>query len=90
MRPHGRINLRDETLALSATVRPKDVSPLSLRTPLLVTGTLADPRVGVEGVRLAGRVLAALGLAAIAGPAGLLPLLDTGAADQADPCVAAF
>ncbi len=89
VRLNGRINLRDETLALRATVRPKDVSPLSLRTPLLVTGTLADPCVGVEGGRLAGRVLAALGLAAIAGPAGLLPLLDTGAADQADPCVAA-
>ncbi len=88
VRLNGRINLRDETLALRATVRPKDVSPLSLRTPLLVTGTLADPRVGVEGGRLTGRVLAALGLAAIAGPAGLLPLLDTGAADQADPCAA--
>ncbi len=88
VRLDGLINLRDETLALRATVRPKDVSPLSLRTPLLVTGTLADPRVGVEGGRLAGRVLAALGLAAIAGPAGLLPLLDIGAAGQAEPCVA--
>lgn len=86
VRLDGHISLRDETLALRATVRPKDISPLSLRTPLWVTGTLADPRVGVEGARLGGRVLAALGLAAIAGPAGLLPLLDTGSADQADPC----
>lgn len=51
LRLAGELNLKDESLALVATSRPKDLSPLSLRTPITVRGTLAQPRIGVEGGR---------------------------------------
>lgn len=89
MRLTGRVDLRDETLALRAHVRPKDFSPLSLRAPIVVGGTLAAPEVGIEGQRLAGRLLAAAALAAAAPVGALLPLLEFGdPTEAADPCAA--
>jgi AsmA family protein len=88
VRVSGQINLHDETLALRAQTRPKDFSPLSLRTPITVTGTLGAPQVGIEGKRLAGKVLGALALGMAIGPAAaLLPLVDTGSEEEKrDPC----
>ena len=83
----GQVSLRDESLDLHVVTRPKDWSLLSLRTPVTVTGTLANPAVGIEPKRLAGRVLGALALGAAAGPAAaILPLLETGSARAKDPC----
>jgi uncharacterized protein involved in outer membrane biogenesis len=88
IRIDGRIDLREEKLALRATSHPKDFSPLALRTPVLVSGTLADPQVGIEGQRVAGRVLLAATLGLAVGPvAGLLPLIDPGAREPGDPCI---
>ena len=84
----GRIDLRQESLALQMQARPKDVSPLSLRTPVIVGGTLAAPQVGVDKGKLAAKVLGALALGAAVGPlAALLPLVDPGE-DEGDPCAA--
>ena len=90
LRVTGQLNLADESLALRAEVKPKDFSPLSLRTPLVVGGTLAAPEVGVDQRRLLTRVAAALALAAAAPPAALLALLDLGndTAGAEDPCAA--
>ena len=63
----GQLNLRDETLDLRATVRPRDFSPLSLRAPITVTGTLGQPKLGVDGQKLAGKVLKAQADAAASG-----------------------
>jgi hypothetical protein len=50
---------------------------LALRAPLTAGGTSSAPKVGIEGKRLAGRLLGALALGALAAPtAALLPLLD--------------
>lgn len=84
----GQIDLRNEALDLRATVHPKDKSPLALRTPLRVTGTLAHPQVGIDGGRLAPRVLAAVALGALAGPAALLPFVDLGDPAPDKPCTA--
>ncbi len=85
----GQIDLGRETLDLQVVTRPKDFSPLALRSPIRVRGTLAAPTVGIESRRLAGRVLGALALGAVAGPlAGALPLVDPGADEQRDPCAA--
>ena len=91
LRITGQIDLGEETLALRTVVKPKDFSPFSLRAPLLVGGTLATPVVGIEGRRLAPRLAAAAALAAIAGPAGLLPFLEFGSDAPAgqDPCLPA-
>jgi uncharacterized protein involved in outer membrane biogenesis len=89
IRVAGAVNLRDETLELAARTRPKDFSPLSLRSPITVTGSFARPQFGVEGAKLAGRVLGAIVLGAVVGPvAALLPLADPGSRDAADPCAA--
>ncbi len=83
----GPISLRDESLDLRVVTRPKDWSPLSLRTPITVTGTLGKPDVGIEAGRLVGRVLGAIALGAAAGPAAaILPLIEAGSKEGADPC----
>ncbi len=83
----GPVNLRDETLDLRVVARPKDWSPLSLRTPITVTGTLGRPDVGVESGPLVGKVIGAVALGAAAGPlAALLPLIEAGSREGADPC----
>lgn len=86
----GQLNLADETLALRGEVKPKDFSPLSLRSPILVGGTLAAPAVSVESGRLVGRVIAALALGAAAPAAALLPFLEFGgeAGGPDQPCTA--
>lgn len=88
IRIDGQIDLRDETLALRATAKPKDFSPLSLRSPVIVGGTLAAPKAGVEGQRLAAKVLGSLVLGGAVAPlAALIPLVDPGEREAADPCV---
>lgn len=83
----GQVSLRDESLDLHVVTRPKDWSLVSLRTPITVTGTMANPNVGIEPQRLAGRLLGALALGAVAGPAAaILPLIEQGSKEGADPC----
>jgi len=86
LRIEGTIDLRDEQLALRARARPKDISPFTVRSPLVVTGTFTKPKFGVEATPIAGRVLAAAALAAIAPPAAVLPFIDPGERGQSDPC----
>lgn len=81
VRVTGQISFADESLALRSEVKPKDFSPLSLRAPLVVGGTWAHPELGIEGRRLAPRLVAALALAVVAPPAAWLPLLEFGKAD---------
>ena len=86
----GQVSLRDESLALRVVTRSHDWSPLSLRTPVTVSGTLADPQVGIEAQGLIGRVLGAVALGAAAGPAAaLLPLIEQGSTPKVDPCTVA-
>jgi hypothetical protein len=60
------VSLRDESLDLRFVVSPKDFSPLTLRTPVRVRGTLGKPAVSLELGKLVGK----------AGAAGLLSLLN--------------
>ena len=86
VRMSGQVNLRDETLALRIVTQPKDFSPLSLRTPVTVGGTLGAPVVGIEARRLGARALAALALAAVAPAAALIPFVEAGSQPATDPC----
>jgi AsmA family protein len=89
LRLAGELNLKDESLALVASARPKDFSPLSLRTPITVRGTLARPVIGIDGGKLAGKVGAVAALGAALGPlAALMPLLDFGSKNEGDACAA--
>ena len=68
-------------------VKPKDFSLMSLRAPVTVTGTLAQPVVGIQAEALVGRAVAAALLAVLAPPAALLAFMDFGEPENADPCL---
>jgi uncharacterized protein involved in outer membrane biogenesis len=87
IRVGGTVNLLTEALGLVARARPKDVSPVSLRAPITITGTFSDPQIGIAGKRLTGRVLGAIALGSVFPPLALLPLFDPGEGEQADPCL---
>ena len=87
IRVGGTLNLRTEALGLVARARPKDVSPVSLRSPITITGTFSEPQIGVQGKRLTGRLLGAIALGSVFPPLALLPLFDPGEGEQADPCL---
>jgi len=84
MLAEGSIDLGDETLDLLLKPRPKDFSPLSLRSPLRVRGTLKQPSIRPQGGPLILRAAAAVALYSLAPPAALLALLETGPGEDAD------
>lgn len=79
----GHINLRDETLDLVIHPRPKDRSLLSLRAPLLVTGTFKNPEITPDLGALGLRGAIALTLGTIAPPAALLATIELGPGENA-------
>lgn len=78
----GSASLATEQLALTAHVRPKDWSPLSLRSPVHIDGVLSNPRLSLDKPQLLQRVLPAA-LLGLANPLlALLPLMDLGERDD--------
>lgn len=74
----GSVSMVDEALDLKATTSPKDFSPLALRTPVHVKGTMGDPDISLEKAPL-GRKLGAAALLALINPlAALIPFVDPG------------
>lgn len=84
----GTVSLADERLALLAKVQPKDFSPLSLRAPLHIDGTLAAPALSLDKSALASKAVPAALLALVHPLAALLPLLDIGEPGPAQGCAA--
>ena len=82
----GQVRLREERLDLRLIPYPRNWSPLSLRSPLTVKGTLARPVVGVEAKPLAIKALATVTLAALNPLASLLALMEFGETDQPVAC----
>jgi uncharacterized protein involved in outer membrane biogenesis len=80
----GSVSLRDETLDITLKPRPKDHSLVSLRSPLLVDGSFKDPDIHPKAGPLAMRGLAAAALYAIAPPAALLALIETGPGEDSN------
>jgi len=74
----GSIDLREERFDLTLLPRPKDKSPISLRSPLKIGGTFLDPSFAPDAAPLLLRGAAVAALAALAPPAALLGLLETG------------
>ena len=75
----GKANFADETLDLRLIAKPRRASLLSLRGPINVTGTFAQPSVMPDLGRLAARAGGAIVLGAVATPlAALVPFLQTG------------
>ena len=80
----GQVSLANETLDLLFKPQPKDMSILSLRSPLRIGGTFAKSTAGPETSALAGRVGIALVLAAINPLLALAATIETGPGENAD------
>lgn len=72
----GAVSLATERLALRIDSRPRKFSLVSLRTPVDIGGTFADPNVGLHPDPLGWKVVAAAALSAVAPLAALIPLID--------------
>jgi len=85
----GNVNFADESLHLRLISQSKGFSLVSLRGPILVTGTLIKPKFKPDTKKVVTRGAVAVGLAAVTVPvAGLIPLLDFG--DKKDSKCAAL
>ncbi len=78
----GTISLADETLDLELRPRPKDRSLLTLRSPLVASGTFKDPSLRPDFARLGLRGALALALGSIAPPAALLATIELGGGED--------
>jgi len=74
----GDIDFKDESLDMKLLPRPKDKSPVAIRTPIHIGGTLADPSIALEGETLILRGAIVTALAALAPPLALLGLIERG------------
>lgn len=79
---NGSISMKTEALDLKVAVTPKDFSPMSLRTPLLISGTMAAPDVSLKKGPLAAKVAGAALLSLVNPFAALIPFLDTGSPES--------
>jgi uncharacterized protein involved in outer membrane biogenesis len=73
----GSVNFRNERLDMRLVQSPKDWSPLSLRSPVTIGGTLGNPAIGVEPAPIALKLIASAVLGSVTPLAALLPLIET-------------
>jgi uncharacterized protein involved in outer membrane biogenesis len=84
---HGQVSLADERLGITLEARPYDRSLLSVRAPIHVRGSFADPSVRPDMSRLGRKAAVATVLGALLAPfAALVPLVDTGADTSGKGC----
>ncbi len=81
----GSINLKNESIHLTLRPLPKDVSFLSVRSPLFAGGTFKNPTFAPDMKRIAARSGAAILLGTLLTPlAALIPLIETGPGKDSD------
>jgi uncharacterized protein involved in outer membrane biogenesis len=74
----GSVSMVDEKLDLLMTAKPKDISPMTLRTPVKIEGTFAQPKVSLQAKPLGLKVISAVALGFVNPLAALIPLIDVG------------
>ena len=80
----GSIDLGRETLDLTLNPKTKSTSPVALRSPIYIRGSLAKPVVEVDKGKVAMRGLGALALGLINPLLALIPLIDAGPGKDSD------
>ncbi len=81
----ARINLKDETMDATMEAHPKDPSPLEIKTPVRVTGTLKHPDIGLDPKEAGARGGAAAILATLLTPlAAIIPFIELGTGEDSD------
>jgi AsmA family protein len=81
---NGQVSLANEAIDLTLRPYPKDMSILSLRSPLKVAGNFAGPKIGPEKGALAGRAGLALALGAVNPLLALAATVETGPGQDAN------
>ena len=84
----GTVDLNNERVDLVVDPDAKGVRLLSLRSPLHIRGPFSDVDISVDKGRLIARAAGAIGLAAVAAPAALLPLTSTNLGNNENRCTA--
>ena len=79
----GSLSLATEEFNLRAIVLPKDFSPLTLRAPLQITGSFANPQVFLEKKPIGIKLASSLFLGLLNPFAALIPLFDYGDTKEA-------
>jgi AsmA family protein len=81
----GTIDLRNETLNLALSGKPKHFRLIRIAAPITLTGRLDNPKVGVDFARAAPQLGAAAVLGAALSPAAaILPFISLGGTKDAD------
>lgn len=80
----GSIDLRNERLALTLNPQPKHKSPVALRGPIHIAGTLAKPDVKLDKPTIAARGLGSLVLGIVNPLLAVIPLIETGPGMDSD------
>lgn len=79
------INLKRETINAKLDAKPKDSSIFSIQTPIVLSGQLKAPSIGLDGKKLGSKGTAAVVLGSLLTPfAGILPFIEKGDAEHAD------
>ncbi|HEX6707299.1 MAG TPA: AsmA family protein [Albitalea sp.] len=82
----GSVSLADEKLDLTLITKPKDTSPLTLRSPVRIEGSFSAPKIGLDTKKLATKVGLAAVLASVHPLAALIALFDPGDKEHAGGC----
>ncbi len=85
----GNFNFAAETIYVDLTPYHKHFAPLTLRTPIELRGTYANPIIRLSEAGIAERLGTALALGVLAPPAALLPFVDLGLGED-NACSRAF
>jgi AsmA protein len=80
----GHIDLGHEKLDLTIQQHTKKTSPLALRSPIHIVGSLARPVAEVDKVQVAARALGAVALGLVNPFLALIPLVDAGPGKDSD------
>jgi uncharacterized protein involved in outer membrane biogenesis len=82
---HGNVDLQNERLDLALQGDPKKIRLFRLRSPIKVTGTLSEPKVGINPEKTLLQVGAGTVLATLLTPvAAVIAFVDPGLAKNAD------
>jgi AsmA family protein len=80
----GTLNFKTEEIDLVTSPAPKDPSPFVLRSPIVIGGTLGDPKIRPKAGPLAARAGAALLLGAVNPLLAVIPFIETGPGEDTD------
>ena len=83
---HGNIDLGQEKLDLLLAAKPKNFSPLTVRSPIKIQGSFIEPKVRPEAAPIAARLLGSVALAFVNPLAAILPYLDAGSSSNSYQC----